>query len=174
MKKQPKVTKNDMIIYEVNQLDITDLTDEQLNYVTDVITDNINIKELEDKIHECILNLTGVGGPNFGADATYIALDNQKRLELVHQLLYYLDIVKGYTQNFKKHKRKNTYIDSEQRISFLVKDFVNTIWNYGEYKEFDKQEQIRQLEEAKQIRMLQLEEEHKQNLWKGEELSDGR
>lgn len=147
------MNKNDLIIYEFHQLDILDLTEEQqLQLAQDLISD-VNISQLEDKIHECILKLSSVGGPSFGADAVYIALDNQKRLELVHQLLYYLDIFKSDVKHLKKEFKKYNYIDGEKIYGFLyyTKDLINTIYDYSEYRKEDIETQLKQLEEQNNI-----------------------
>lgn len=147
------MNKNDLIIYEFHQLDILDLTEEQQLQLAQDLIRNVNISQLEDKIHECILKLSSVGGPSFGADVVYIALDNQKRLELVHQLLYYLDIFKADVKHLKKEFKKEHYIDGEKIYGFLhyTKDLINTIYDYSEYRKEDIEIQLKQLEEQKNI-----------------------
>lgn len=148
------MNKNDLIIYEFNQLDISDLSEEQQVELAQDIISNVNIRQLENKIHECILNLSGVGGPCLGADTVYIALDNQKRLEFVHQLLYFLDIFKADVSHLKRAKKD--YIDGEQIYSFLhyTKELINTVYEYGNFKKEDIETQIRQLEESKNKNIL--------------------
>lgn len=147
------MNKNDLIIYEFHQLDILDLTGEQQLQLTQDLISNVNIKQLEEKIHECILKLSGVGGPSFGADAVYIALDNQKRLELVHQLLYYLNIFRADVKHLKKEFRNYNYIDGEKIYDFLhyTKNLINTIYDYSEYRKKDIETQLMQLEGQKNI-----------------------
>lgn len=148
------MNKNDLIIYEFNKIDILDLSEEQQLQLANEIVSNVNIKQLEEQIHDCILNLTGVGGPNWLSDAVYLALDNQKRLELVHQLLYYLDIFKSDVKYLRRIKDK--YIESEKVYSFLLytKDLIRTILDYGSYSKEDYETQIKQLEEAKKRNIL--------------------
>lgn len=137
---------NDMIIYNMNNIEIYDLSSEQAIFLKDTIIKNVNIKQLEEKIHEIILKLTGVGAPSFGADAVYIALDNQKRLELTYKLLYNLDIFKSFCKNFKSNKH-NCNFESDYIYSFLIytKDLVNIIYDYGEYRKLDLEEQKKQV-----------------------------
>lgn len=149
---------NDIIIYKFHQLDIFDMSEEEQQQLTQILLDNANLRQLEDKIHECILNLSGIGGPSFGANATYIALDNQKRLELVHQLLYYLNIFKMDIKYLKREYNKNNYIDGEKIYSFLhyTKDLIDTIYDYGTYRKEDIETQIRQINEWKKLRTIQI------------------
>lgn len=150
-----KMTKNDLIICEMKQLDIFELSyEEQLN-LSEQLINNVNIKQLENKIHEIILKLSGVGGPCFGADIDYIALDNQKRLELIHQLLYFLDIFKSDVKYFKSEFKKTSYynIDSEKIYGFLsyTKDLINSIFDYGNYQRDEIQKELKLLEERTRV-----------------------
>lgn len=142
---------NDMIIYNLNNIEIYDLSSEQAIFLKDIIVKNVNIKQLEEKIHEVILKLTGVGAPSFGADAVYIALDNQKRLELTYNLLYNLDMFKSFRKNFKSNKY-NCSFEIDYIYSFLIytKKLVDTIYDYGEYHKLDLEEQKKQVLIAKE------------------------
>lgn len=146
------MNKNDLVIYEFKDIDIDDLTEEQRMITANYLVSNVNIRKLEDEIHKCILNLSGVGGPSFGADISWLALDNQKRLELVHQLLYYLDIFKSDIKYLKKNLNK-TYIDDEQIYSFLyyAKDLIRTILQYGQFKQDSIKEQLKQIEDRNKL-----------------------
>lgn len=80
------------------------------------------------------------------ADTQYIALDNQKRLELVYMLLYNLDIFKADIKYMKKHIDDYS-MDSERIYSFLyyTKELIDTIYDYGEYRKEDLKTQLKQL-----------------------------
>ena len=114
--------KNELILYSCKDLDLNALSDAQIYELTFNLLQSVNIKNLEEKIHEVILKLSGVAGPCFEADAVTIALDNQERLELIHQLIYHLDIFKSnfkYLKSQLKNKEMIQFIDGEQLYGLL-------------------------------------------------------
>lgn len=138
--------RNEMVIYEVKNLDLYNLEHEQLEQITDDILTNVNMSKLEEKINQVILKLSGVGEPSFGADIKYIALDNQKRLNLIYMLSYNFNLFKADVKYLKRHKN-DTSIDSEKLLSFLfkTKDIINTILDYGEFTLKEQEEQLKYL-----------------------------
>lgn len=140
--------RNEMVIYEVKNLDLYNLENEQLEQITGDILTNVNISKLEEKINQVILKLSGVGEPSFGADIKYIALDNQKRLNLIYMLSYNFNLFKSDVRYLKRHKNDSS-IDSEKLSSFLfkTKDIINTILDYGEFTLKEQEEQTKYLNE---------------------------
>lgn len=141
--------RNEMIIYEVKNLDLYNLEHEQLEQITDDILTNVNMYKLEEKINQVILKLSGVGEPSFGADIKYIALDNQKRLNLIYMLSYNFNLFKADVKYLKRHKNDPS-IDSEKLSSFLfkTKDIINTILDYGEFTLKEQEEQLKYLNDV--------------------------
>lgn len=137
---------NEMIIYEVKNLDLYNLEYEQLEQITNDILTNVNMSKLEEKINQVILKLSGVGEPSFGADIKYIALDNQKRLNLIYMLSYNFNLFKADVKYLKRHKN-DTSIDSEKLLSFLfkTKDIISIILDYGEFTLKEQEEQLKYL-----------------------------
>lgn len=146
-----KPTKNDLIIYGMSGMEIYDLTPEQTVDLSLELIKNMNMNKLEEQLHEVILKLSGVGGPSFGADVVYIALDNQKRLELIHQLLYYFDIIKAKSKYIKRHLDDYDLDDICLNYLWNTKQLVDNIYEYGKYKKEDLETQIRQLHEVPSI-----------------------
>ena len=138
--------RNEMVIYEVKNLDLYNLEHEQLEQITDDILTNVNMSKLEEKINQVILKLSGVGEPSFGADIKYIDLDNQKRLNLIYMLSYNFNLFKADVKYLKRHKN-DTSIDSEKLLSFLfkTKDIISTILDYGEFTLKEQEEQLKYL-----------------------------
>lgn len=141
--------RNEMVIYEVKNLDLYNLEHEQLEQITNDILTNVNMSKLEEKINQVILKLSGVGEPSFGADIKYIALDNQKRLNLIYMLSYNFNLFKADVKYLKRHKN-DTSIDSEKLLSFLfkTKDIINTILDYGEFTLKEQEEQLKYLNDV--------------------------
>lgn len=141
--------RNEMVIYEVKNLDLYNLEHEQLEQITDDILTNVNMSKLEEKINQVILKLSGVGEPSFGADIKYIALDNQKRLNLIYMLSYNFNLFKADVKYLKRHKN-DTSIDSEKLLSFLfkTKDIISTILDYGEFTLKEQEEQLKYLNDV--------------------------
>ena len=138
--------RNEMVIYEVKNLDLYNLEHDQLEQITNDILTNVNMSKLEEKINQVILKLSGVGEPSFGADIKYIALDNQKRLNLIYMLSYNFNLFKADVKYLKRHKN-DTSIDSEKLLSFLfkTKDIISTILDYGEFTLKEQEEQLKYL-----------------------------
>ena len=155
------MNKTDLIICAFNKITTSDLfcmeLEEQATMLKEIVH-NININDLEDKIHEVILKLSGVGGPCFGADAVELALDNQKRLELIYSLLYNFDIIKSYTKQFKKEIRNNTYdkLLDDRTYSYLryVHDLVETIFDYGNYKQESVKKELLAIKKREELMEL--------------------
>lgn len=149
------MNKNDIIIYEVNSLDITDLTSEQIDTLASNIINTVNIKQLEEKVHEVILKLSRVGDPTLDADIEYIAMDNQQRLNLIYMLMYNMDLFKYDVKNLK-HNRLGCREDSDKIYSFIyrTKELIQSIMNYGQFSYKEYQEQQKYLQELNNKYML--------------------
>lgn len=141
---------NDLIIKEINNVDLCDLTGEQLIELKQYIVSNINVNKLGESITKACLNLSQVGPPSFMADAVYIALDNQKRLDIIYSLMNNFDLFKNDVKNFKKNK-SNCNDNTEYIYNFLdrTKDLVKSIIEFGEFKQEEYEENMKQLEENK-------------------------
>lgn len=144
---------NDLIIKEVSNIDLCDLTEEQLVELKQNIVSNINISKLNEAITKACMNLSQVGPPSFMADAVYIALDNQKRLDIIYSLMNNFDLFKNDVKNFKKNK-SNCNDNTEYIYNFLdrTKDLVKSIIEFGEFKQEEYKEykeNMKQLEENK-------------------------
>ena len=150
----------DMIIYEVNNIDLYDLNSNQLRELKNEIINNVNISKLEEKINQVILKLSGVGEPSFGADIKYIALDNQKRLNLIYMLSYNFNLFKADVKYLKRHKNDPS-IDDEKIFMFLLKtkDIINTILDYGEFTLKEQEEQLKYLNDVN--KRLYIKDENK-------------
>lgn len=135
-----------MILYEINKLDLCDLTEEQIQILTTNILNTVNIKQLEERVHEVILKLSGVGEPTWNADLNIIALDNQKRLSLIYMLLNNMDLFKSDVKNLKLNKLE-CRDDFEKVYGFLLrtKDMIKSIIDYGEFSAKEIAEQQKYL-----------------------------
>lgn len=146
--KEQQEIKFELISKNINKLSIYDLTDEQIEDVTSNILDNVSISKLEEKVQEVILKLSGVGEPCFGADLKFIALDNQKRLNLIHSLTYNFNIFKANYKNLKKNKYRCRE-DSDKVFNFLIntQDIIKVIIEYAEFNHKEKLENQKYIEE---------------------------
>lgn len=141
---------NDLIIKEINNVDLCDLTEEQLIELKQYVVTNINMNKLDEAITKACMNLSQVGPPSFMADAVYIALDNQKRLDIIYSLMNNFSFFKNDVKNFKKNK-SNCNDNTEYIYTFLdrTKDLVKSIIEFGEFKQEEYKENMKQLEENK-------------------------
>lgn len=142
------MNKKDLILYQINELSICDLTEEQVENVVTNILDNVSIGKLEEKVQEVILKLSGVGEPSLFADIEFIALDNQKRLNLIHSLTYNLNIFKANYKNLKKNKY-SCREDNDRVFNFLIntQEIIKVIIEYAEFNYKEKLENQKYIEE---------------------------
>lgn len=133
---------NDDLLYSMETPEIKELSK--------YISDNINLKALERAITKATLNLSGVGGPSFMADAKWLALDNQKRLELVYMLTNNFQLLKSDLNNFRRNK-SNLRENTEGLFGFILntKDLLETIQKYQEFKVEEAIDNQKQLMESK-------------------------
>lgn len=145
---------NDLIIRKINNIDIYDLEDEQIFELKDTIVKNVNLKQLRESVNKAVLNLSGVGDPTWNADLNFIALDNQKRLNIVYMLISNLEMFEISVSNIKKNKY-GCAMDSEQSLRFLgiTKDLVDTIIKFGEFKMDEAYQNKLELEENKRLEL---------------------
>lgn len=133
---------NDDLLYSMETPEIKELSK--------YISDNINLKALERAITKATLNLSGVGGPSFMSDAKWLALDNQKRLELVYMLTNNFQLLKTDLSNFRRNK-SNLQENTEGLFGFILntKDLLETIQKYKEFKVEEAIDNQKQLMENK-------------------------
>jgi endo-1,4-beta-D-glucanase Y len=145
---------NDLIIRKINNIDIYDLEDEQIFELKDTIVKNVNLKQLRESVNKAVLNLSGVGDPTWNADLNFIALDNQKRLNIVYMLISNLEMFEISVSNIKKNKY-GCAMDSEQSLRFLgiTKDLVDTVIKFGEFKIDEAYQNKLELEENKRLEL---------------------
>lgn len=151
--------KTDMILYEMNNLDIYEMTDEQIKFVTDTILDNIKLSDLEDKIHKVTLQLSHIGPAKLGAELKPLFLEDEARLNLIYLLNYNFDNFKADFKYIKRH-RLDADIDGERLFSFItkLKDVVEIVYKYGEFTIQQKQEEMKYLQEQHQEWLKLMEE----------------
>lgn len=145
---------NDLIIRKINNIDIYDLEEEQIFELKDTIVKNVNLKQLRESVNKAVLNLSGVGDPTWNADLNFIALDNQKRLNIVYMLISNLEMFEISVSNIKKNKY-GCAMDSEQSLRFLgiTKDLVDTVIKFGEFKMDEAYQNKLELEENKRLEL---------------------
>lgn len=147
---------NDLIIKEINNVDLCDLTEEQVIELKQNIVSNVNISKLNEAVTNACMNLSLVGPPSFMADAVYIAIDNQRRLDIIYKLINNFNLFKNDVKNFKKNKN-NCNNNYDYMFNFLsnTKDLVESVVEFGEFKQDKHKENMKQLEEnAKMIKKL--------------------
>lgn len=145
---------NDLIIRKINNIDIYDLEEEQIFELKDTIVKNVNLKQLRESVNKAVLNLSGVGDPTWNADLNFIALDNQKRLNIIYMLISNLEMFEISVSNIKKNKY-GCAMDSEQSLRFLgiTKDLVDTVIKFGEFKMDEAYQNKLELEENKRLEL---------------------
>lgn len=175
MDKELKIFKQTNLIPIIANTDIYDLTEEELENSVTLILENINKKKLRKSVLDAIEDLSGVTAPNEVANPKWIALDNQKRLEIINRLLSQL----RYTEkDIKILKTKRNMVDYDYEFRFLenIKSLCKGIIEYVELKQSELEDSLFQpnlldimhgIKTKEQKKQLKLNEENRK-LLKGE------
>lgn len=149
------MNKQELIIYEMKELSLNDLEEDQIMILANNVVKNINLNKLNKAIADACIKLSGVTPPSFLADARWIALDNQKRLEIIWKMLDSFNKLEADIKNLKG-KRKNWLQDKNVNFDYIfqfllnTKKLVSSIYEYGEFR-------IKEVEEDKNQALLQKE-----------------
>ena len=153
MKKKNELSYKDLkMTFDTDVFDFN--TTEELEEIVQAVSDSINLSKLRRSVDNAIKILSGVGDPSFGADAKVIALDNQKRLNLIYLLLDRFNILEAGIKNFRRNKMncKNNDEFLYEVIS-STKDILGTINKYGEFRFNEYQETQKYLEDIDRKRL---------------------
>ena len=157
------ISNNKLLSRIDNLLENYIIDSNELTQVSKLVVNNVKLKKLKKMIEYVTLDLTSIGEPTWYADAKDIAWDNQKRLEIIHQLFKVYNLLEMDFKNVKKNK--NDCIENDDYlISFLGR--VQELCKLGE-----KYEEVKRKEVTDTIEFYQmLEEINNPQLNKGIEL----
>ena len=136
------MNKNDIVLSNLVQLDITKLKDEELNKTAQTIAKTLNINGLRRNINTALFQIIEMS-------ATIV--DNNKKLEIIKKLLQEQKTIEQHTRNFK---RKNTIKTETKDIKNFITTTVETltaIKNYIPKKEQPKKAEPKELKTVKEI-----------------------
>lgn len=146
-----KQNNNQEILLKLSNEDMLyELETDEIKELSKFISDNINLKALERAITKATLKLSGVSGPSFMADAKWLALDNQKRLELIYMLTNNFQSLKADLSNYRKNKF-DLKDNPEGLLNFILntREILKTVQKYQEFRIEEKVENQKQLDENK-------------------------
>lgn len=152
--------KSLMVLQSFRDIDLYEQDEEAIINIKDEVVESIKISELEKMVNKAIIKLSSVTNPCFGANIKYITLDNQKRLELIYELLSNFEDVKIRTRNLKRNKQ-NCNEDYDGVFFYLLKvqDILNAIENYVDFRKEERIEAIKTVQqnelEYKELKMLE-------------------
>ncbi len=141
--------KQDLVIYEMKEISLYDLDEEQIMILANNLVNSISLSKLNKAVKDACIKLAGVAPPSFLADAKWIALDNQKRLEIIWEMLDSFNKVEADIKNLKG-KLKKYLQDKEQDFDYIfqfllnTKSLVTSIYEYGEFKANEVKENEKQ------------------------------
>ncbi len=133
---------NELILQTFQEMDLYSMTEQMIIDTKNHLLENVNISNLEKEVKKAILKLSGVGQPSLGADAVYIALDNQARLDIIYQLLNTFELFKIQTRNLKRNRYNCNTDNFEYVFDYLsrTQNLFKTIYNYAEFQYKEKME----------------------------------
>lgn len=131
--------KNNSLLIKLSKInDLDTLEENQIYEVVETISNTINIAGLKRSINNVCMKLSRIGPPCFGADMEYLALDNQKRLDLIFSLLDSCTKIELNVKNFRRNK-----FNCRENIDYLynfITDTIDTLKAVENYKSFKIQE----------------------------------
>lgn len=143
---------NELILKEIKSLNIFDLQEDEVIAMKQNIISNVNLNKMREQVENACRNLSQVTPPSFGADLKYIALDNQKRLELIFKLLDGFNKFEKDVKCFRRNKY-NCNNNYEHIFNFLlnIQDLVNAVLDHSDFKIKEWEENNRQVQEIKRL-----------------------
>jgi len=136
----------------MQNIELSDLEEEQIVALQQNIISNVNLNKMREQVELACRNLSQVTPPSFMADVKYIALDNQKRLELIFKLLDSFTMFEKDVKLFRRNKN-NCNSNYEYIFSFLLRtqDMINAVIEHSDFKIKEWEENNRQVQEIKRL-----------------------
>ena len=146
------MTKENELIIRSSAINVYELSQTELKELAVEISHKINISKFRSKIMKVIMDLSHVGSPNLCSNTREIAIDDEKRLELIYQLTYNLSIFEGWVNNVRKNKYDciNDY-DAMCEMLLKTQDLMRTVIKYSDFKKSEIQKIQSQIEENKRF-----------------------
>ncbi len=143
---------NELIIKELSNIELSDLQEEQVIALQKNIISNVNLNKMREQVESACKNLSQVAPPRIGADIGYIALDNQKRLELIFKLLNSFTLFEKDVKCFRRNKC-NCNNNYEYIFNFLsnTQDLINAVLDHSDFKIKEWEENNKQVQEIKKL-----------------------
>lgn len=143
---------NELILKQMQNIELSDLKEEQIIALQQNIISNVNLNKMREQVETACRNLSQVGPPCFGADAVFIAKDNQERLELIFKLLDRFNKFEKDVKCFRRNKC-NCNNNYEHIFNFLLntQDLVNAVLDHSDFKIKEWEENNRQVQEIKRL-----------------------
>ena len=143
---------NELILNEIKNTDLYDLQKDEMVALQQNIISNVNLNKMREQVETACRNLSQVGPPCFGADAVFIAKDNQERLELIFKLLDRFNKFEKDVKCFRRNKN-NCNNNYEYVFNFLLgtQDLVNAVIKHSDFKIKEWEENNRQVQEIKRL-----------------------
>lgn len=146
------MTKENELIIRASATNVYELSQPELTELAIEISHKINISKFRSKIMKVIMDLSHVGSPSLYSNAREIAIEDEKRLELIYQLTYNLNIFEGWVNNVRKNKYDciDNY-DAMCEMLLKTQDLMRTVIKYSDFKKNEIQKIQSQIEESKRI-----------------------
>ena len=146
------MTKENELIIRASATNVYELSQTELQELAVEIFHKINISKFRSKIMKVIMDLSHVSSPNLCSNAREIAIEDEKRLELIYQLTYNLSIFEGWVNNVRKNKYDciNNY-DAMCEMLLKTQDLMRTVIKYSNFKKSEIQKIQSQIEENKRF-----------------------
>lgn len=146
------MTKENELIIRTSATNVFELSQAELTELAVEISHKINISKFRSKIMNVIMDLSRVGSPNLYSNAREIAIEDEKRLELIYQLTYNLSLFEGWVNNVRKNKYD--CIDNQEAMCEMLlktQDLMRTVIKYSDFKKNEIQKIQSQIEKSKRI-----------------------
>lgn len=136
------MNKNDTVLSNLIQLDITKLKDEELNKTAQTVAKMLNINGLRRKINTALLQII---------EMSNTIVDNNKKLEIIKKLLQGQKTIEQHTRNFRRKNTIKTETKDIKNFITVTTETLTAIKNYIPKKEQPKKTEPKELKTVKDL-----------------------
>lgn len=160
--------ENISILSAIKSIDIESLDEDEIKALSFAVARDVNINKMRECVQYACTNLSQVGPVKMGADLSFIAKDNQERLELVFKLLDTFGRFEFIVNNIRRNKfdcRDN--FDLVYRLLTTTEELADAVIDHSDFKIKELEENNRYVEELLRKRHEKELEESNRKLLKG-------
>lgn len=136
------MNKNDTVLSNLIQLDITKLKDEELNKTAQTVAKMLNVNGLRRNVNTALFQII---------EMSNTIVDNNKKLEIIKKLLQGQKTIEQHTKNFRRKNITKTETKDIKDFITITVETLTGIKNYIPKKEQPKKTELKELKTVKEL-----------------------